>query len=251
MVREDRGKTHDFCRNCNETISRVGGSNCIEAVRYWLSKFETPTRDRVDMNRSCCKLLFCGAFAALFVSMFGLTVLAQRPRIRQPVPQISNQRTDYQLTLATDAKVRVMKAPTKYDDKGNPQRYSSDELKKLKGDTTEEQRLVGYKSDLDNLHDGDLVQVTLATAKPDRSDKEKTTWVPVGQLSGMVANLSGKSFTLQVNTQIVSAVRMPNNNNGNNTKQVMDGDKMQATVIVVVTPNPNPPTPKANDKKKN
>lgn len=207
------------------------------------------------MKRDQCKLLFCLSFALLFTIMFGVTVFAQRPRIRQAMPHVVDHRTDYQLTLASDAKVRVMKAPTKYDDKGNPQRYSSEELKQLKGDTPDEQRLAGYKSDLDNLHEGDVVQVTVATPKPDRADKEKTKMVPVGQLTGMVANLSGKAFTLQVHNATLTTSRSysnSGNNSGNTGKQVVDGEKMQASVIVVVTPNPNPPTPKAktNDKKK-
>lgn len=199
------------------------------------------------MKLALSKLVVCGAFAALLTGLLAISATAQRPR--QPAVRITNQKTDYQITMAEDAKVRIANPPAKFDDKGNPMRYSADELKKLKGETPEEQKLAGFKSDLDNLHNGDLVSVTISASQPDPKDDKKTTWVPVGQLNGAIANLNGKSFTLHVTTTAVVPSSVRNTGNTNNGKQVVDSEKMQATVVVIVAANPNPPPTKPTNNK--
>jgi hypothetical protein len=72
--------------------------------------------------------------------------------------------------VADDVKVRVLNAPTKFDDKGNPKEYTKAELKEMKGKDAD---LPGYESTLDSLKQGERIQVTLAQAKPAKKDGDK------------------------------------------------------------------------------
>jgi hypothetical protein len=59
-------------------------------------------------------------------------------------------------------KVRYMNPPKVYDDKGEPRKYTSAELKELKGAST---NLPGYEGSLETLEKGQTVQVTLRQHK--------------------------------------------------------------------------------------
>src|SRR5438105_10509483 len=62
-------------------------------------------------------------------------------------PQVVTKHYDVDVTAAPDAKVRIKNPPPRFDQKGNLLKYSANELKELKGDSPEEQKLQGYKRD--------------------------------------------------------------------------------------------------------
>jgi hypothetical protein len=82
-------------------------------------------------------------------------------------------RRDFDLRAADKVKVRVMEPPVRYDDKGNVQKYTKEELKKLKG---KDKTLPGYESNWDGVLDGQTVKVSVKTPKkkkPAAKDKAK------------------------------------------------------------------------------
>jgi hypothetical protein len=68
-----------------------------------------------------------------------------------------SQNVDFQ--AAEDVKVRFLHLPTSYDDKGNLKKYTTEEIKELKGKDT---NLRGYESSVEALKAGMLVEVKLA-----------------------------------------------------------------------------------------
>jgi len=60
-------------------------------------------------------------------------------------------RKDFELQATDDTKVRLMKLPVRYDDKGNPKEYTAEEKKELKG---KDPKLPGYAATWDNVSDG-------------------------------------------------------------------------------------------------
>jgi FtsZ-interacting cell division protein ZipA len=83
------------------------------------------------------------------------------------------------LTAADDIKVRVPRPPAAFDDKGNPKKYSSKELRELKGPGN----LPGFIGEFSDLRPNQVVQVTVAkkkeAAKPYRpkgKDKDDSAW---------------------------------------------------------------------------
>jgi len=60
-----------------------------------------------------------------------------------------------------DVKVRILKPPPAFDDKGNPKKYTRKELRELKGDS----KLPGYPAEFSDLKPGQYVQVTLVRKK--------------------------------------------------------------------------------------
>lgn len=87
--------------------------------------------------------------------------------------------------VADDAKIRNYNPPLEFDDKGRPKRFTSKELKALRGP---DPKVPGYPSDFDNLHNGQVVQLSLfkkkdaAPAKPavkkKKGDDEEETPQP-------------------------------------------------------------------------
>jgi hypothetical protein len=73
----------------------------------------------------------------------------------------ATQDVDFQ--AADDTKVRKVNLPPKYDEKGNPVKYTTDELKEFKGKDT---KLPGYESTIGELQVGQVVTITLAVPKP-------------------------------------------------------------------------------------
>ena len=65
------------------------------------------------------------------------------------------------LDIAGDAKVRTLKLPLAFDDKGNPRKYTAQELKDLKGPDN----LPGYTADFTDLKVGEIVRVSVAKRK--------------------------------------------------------------------------------------
>lgn len=68
---------------------------------------------------------------------------------------------DVDLVLAEDVKVRVGAPPIEFDDKGDLKKYSSEELKNLKGG----ERTWGFAADTSQLNPGDVVRVIVARKK--------------------------------------------------------------------------------------
>jgi hypothetical protein len=73
------------------------------------------------------------------------------------------------LRAAEDMKVRTLKPPVEYDEKGKVKKYSSKELKELKGTGA----LPGYTSDASALQTNQIVQVYLAKKKYGKDKEEK------------------------------------------------------------------------------
>jgi hypothetical protein len=84
--------------------------------------------------------------------------------------QTVKQAIDFQ--ASETVKVRTMILPEQFDDKGNPKKYTKEELAQLKG---KDRSLPGYESSLEKLEVGQRVRVTLASApvKPGAKDKDK------------------------------------------------------------------------------
>src|SRR5258707_1201113 len=76
---------------------------------------------------------------------------------------------DFDLQAADDVKVRMLNLPDLFDEKGNPKKYTADELKDLKGSDT---KLPGYTSDFSSLKNGQQVTVYLSKPKSDAKDNK-------------------------------------------------------------------------------
>jgi len=75
--------------------------------------------------------------------------------------QVQRTTQNIELEAAEDMKVRMANPPMEYDEKGRPKRYTSKELKELKGSSA----LPGYPGDFENLKTNQVVQVYLAKPK--------------------------------------------------------------------------------------
>lgn len=88
-----------------------------------------------------------------------------RPAISFRVQQVSR---DIELSAHDDLKVRVLYPPAEFDEKGRPKRYTSAELKELKGP---DPKLPGYMADFDSLKPEQVVRVTVMGKKPTMPQK--------------------------------------------------------------------------------
>jgi len=179
---------------------------------------------------------------------------AARPAVRKPAqanaatakkaaaqPKLVTLHTKFDVQAAETVTVRLFQPPPKFDEKGNIQKYTRADLKKLKGDHPE---LPGYPGEFGDLKNGQMVVAyfgrasadaastsSLATkdkpeaganttpksandvadsspssaGKPATASKPAKARMPTlaGILAGTVSNLdeSGKKFTLTVDTQ--------------------------------------------------
>jgi hypothetical protein len=121
---------------------------------------------------------------------------------------------DHVLQSADDVAVRVLRLP-----KADPP-YTPEQLKELKGPDT---ALPGYRSDFDNVREGQTIRVNLARQRTDPADPSKVRWIPVRQLVGKLISVGGtnKQLTLRVTTR-----------NGNGKEVPIDAD--QVTMIVII-----------------
>ena len=80
------------------------------------------------------------------------------------------------LEPASDMKVRILNPPPAFDEKGNAKRYTTKELKEMKGPNAS---LVGYTADMSSLQSGQVVAVFLARPavkpQPAGAKKDKDT----------------------------------------------------------------------------
>lgn len=227
-------------------------------------------------------------YILLALLMFGFVLPASadiKPRIG-PLQNLRNQAggrqgqaansIEYELTAADSVKVRMKDLSIEFDEKGHPKKFTAEELKKRKGETAEEQKLPGYKSDFNVLKPGDVIQVSLSKVK----DKEaKTFSSSAGSFVGLIVDMSDKSITLRVNPngpppQATAMMNrggdrggknpegkpMPNGNRGGKegggagpaaaNRVVIAGDKSQATTILIIEQAPEPEGKRGPERKK-
>jgi hypothetical protein len=124
--------------------------------------------------------------------------LVRRPGgLRAALTRPSGTRKQYILDVADDVQVRVMQLPMQFDDKGKPKKYTSEEMKELRGPHA---NLPGYKSDYDSLRTGQVVTVsfrrfqsptTASTKEADKDkDKDKKAASDPGPRVGLIVILS-------------------------------------------------------------
>jgi len=175
-----------------------------------------------------------------------------------PKPKVTNVNIDVTFTFHSEiGKVRTVTPPDNFDEKGNVKKYTSAELKALKGDTPAEKRLVGYKAEYSDVQVGDTVQVTISmlknppkpkkdkadkkedadTEKPAKEDKPKAKtekWVTFQQVAGKVTKItagntdSEPKMTVQVSTRVLGG-----NGGTQKTSQTFDAEKYKGTLIVI------------------
>src|SRR5262249_27241480 len=74
--------------------------------------------------------------------------------------------------IADEGVVRTMSLLSpELDDKGRPKKLDAAEEQKLKGDSPEERKFVGYKANVEDIQGGDEVLVTLAPHRPTRGSR--------------------------------------------------------------------------------
>src|SRR5262249_27680731 len=135
--------------------------------------------------------------------------------------------TNFELRVDESAYLRSLQPPPKFDDKGNIQKYTPEELQKLRADHPE---FPGFPLEGNNLKNGQTVVVYMGKmAEPTalEKDREKETkggsatspdlpkekpphLIPVGALGGVVNQWDDgtKAFTLRVET-IAEAGKVP------------------------------------------
>jgi hypothetical protein len=106
---------------------------------------------------------------------------------------------DLEVTVDDDVKVRSLKVPPQFDDKGKPRKPTTEELKALKGP---DRKLPGYTLDYADLKPGQTVRLSLSrrkTAKPSNKETDakkdsevsgKSPWVSVGEVTGVLSKVS-------------------------------------------------------------
>jgi hypothetical protein len=102
-----------------------------------------------------------------------ITVQISHP-VLQPLGRsfrISQITRDFELQPSDDMKVRLLQPPADFDLKGRPKKYTTKELKDMKGS---DPKLPGYAADFDSLKPDQVVKVYLAAKK----DAHKSTARP-------------------------------------------------------------------------
>ena len=74
---------------------------------------------------------------------------------------VAQQKVDLRFRASADVAVRLARPPDKFDDKGNPQKYTQKELKDMRGPGN----VPGFAGDFDSLGNGQIVQLFLKTRK--------------------------------------------------------------------------------------
>ncbi len=191
--------------------------------------------------------------AALVVVAFGIPEcpwVGSGQAFAQRRPQIVSKNYDVDVSGADDLKVRIKNPPTRFDQKGQPLRYSAEELKELRGDTPEERQLPGFKSDFADLKTGDIVSVSLFRLQPDPKAPDKSIRVPAGQLNGTVVRTKADAKLLTLRVSVAEAKTFSAFPTvGNQNKITLDPRQLQAGGIMVLAENPRDEAPPAAPKK--
>jgi hypothetical protein len=181
----------------------------------------------------------------------------------QPVNRQITINTDYVITFNTlGGKVRLTNPPIQYDDKGRPKKLTSEDLAKLKGEETGDDKLPGYAAEPTEITTGDTVTITLKMpdpnkkpAKDDAANKDdKTTpdtktaakdekpgskdisdWISAGpplvaKVQKIDNNSNGVVLTVRVSKQKNTTDK---NAKDQTNSQTYDAKQKQATLIVI------------------
>ena len=125
------------------------------------------------------------------------------PQAKRVVPA---KMEDIELLLKDDVKIRQFNPPEAFDDKGRPKKYSTKELKELKGDDL---KTPGYPADFSDLISQSIVNVTLMQ-KP-----QKPVRAGNSGLVGVAGKKDDPELAREMRPKIASIVimgRMPENN---------------------------------------
>jgi hypothetical protein len=152
---------------------------------------------------------FLAILAAFGLAGPGLSGGHQPPHVKLST---HNDRIDIQLD--DEVQVRTLYLPPLYDDKGKERQYTYAERRKLKGNSREP----GYQSDYDSLKVGQAINASLGQKASDVKKQSgpankavvtvgKTKWIPMGELTGVIARLDGTTKQL---TLTVESVSLPN-----------------------------------------
>jgi hypothetical protein len=133
----------------------------------------------------------------------------------------------YEVTAVDDLQVRTLETPTRTDSLGNPQKYSPEELKKLKGPDPD---LPGYPASYSDLLVGQIVKVYLKKSADDKAPASSTGPMISGRLAAIEE--STKKLTVRVQYPIGKGKEAPNDDK----EVVMDKVAVQ---IVIVDPVPD------------
>lgn len=160
-----------------------------------------------------------------------------------------------ELSAAATIKVRTKNPPPRFDEKGRFQKYTSDELRELKGDNSTDQRLPGYKSEYGNLKKGDIVQVSLGVPREDAKDKAKTVVTANGpQLTGRISEFGesdNKVIVLEIPLNQAAALNSLITKDINylksGSKIAVEPKQAQIALVVVLQEGPGQ---EASDKRK-
>lgn len=194
-----------------------------------------------------------------------------------PGGQAAGPSVDYELTAADAVRVRMKDLPVEFDDKGHLKKFTPDELKKKKGDTADEQKLSGYKSEFNVLKPGDVIQVSLSKLNKDKEAKGGAA----GNYVGIIVDMSDKVITLRVhpNGPVPRAMAAPEGRGGQGggknpenrpappggkgaegrpggagpaaNRVVISADKSQASTIVIIEQAPEPEAKRGKEREKN
>jgi hypothetical protein len=176
----------------------------------------------------------------------GKAAAAKPPQVKTPAvhnPKVTAVSKDLEIQTIDDLIVRRMQPPDQYDEKGTVRKPTQAELKELKGP---DPKLPGYKADVNDLKNGQIVTVSLQKRKDtdkkdadkkddDKKDAGKKTsdkdgWVNAGTLSGTLTKYqdSLKTMTLRVN---VADLAGRHHRTGKGNKITLDDFRVSMVVI--------------------
>jgi len=84
-----------------------------------------------------------------------------KQQIKQHQARLYSNTQEMQIGTLEEAQVRLVNPPTELDEKGQPKKYTKEELIKVKGDP----QLPGFKGKFSDLQTGQIVQITLLRRK--------------------------------------------------------------------------------------
>jgi hypothetical protein len=91
-----------------------------------------------------------------------LSAQVQMARAEATLYQPQSLTKEVELQATDDVKVRLARPPEANDDKGKPKKYTAKELKELRGP---DPKLPGYQAEFSDLHEGQIISVTLVKKK--------------------------------------------------------------------------------------
>src|SRR4051794_16150552 len=110
---------------------------------------------------------YCRWIAMTVAALVALPAFAGGYRLGAPLPRVKAVGTqhlvathqDIDMQASDHVTVRLQNPPVDYDDKGNPKKYTKEELKELKGP---DPKLPGYTGDYSYLKKGQVITVYLS-----------------------------------------------------------------------------------------